>query len=1345
MVEQLEDRITPSFTTSLQQLIAGANQIRSLGSTVASATALLDNIPLFGQQLDHFVGVVDGYARLGNALPRVQPTIDNAPALEKALNSTGLGPFTVTLRNRDENQIFITFARPIPSAALTIGGDTASFTAGKLAYLAQVSASGSGTLTLGNSSLNLTIGTDGHQLVVPEERLVDLVNPHGEVATTGTATIAGNAFRVRFSGTAVLEGTGLHVDTRNRSHPGQLIPLTQVAGNLTFGAGLDIKLFASVTASVLGIDLVQWGSPPSGDSPPTPLFWWTTGEISQFGQARINYGTVRYLGDSARQQVESRLFSFLTRNILGVVGADLNVGGIQVEDLQKVGELVTLLQIITGNYDTLLSGGGRNFTRDGQPAANFDYGFQPDLFPQTSSTRDRSSPFHFQQDPASLLAFAQGQPVDLVWYSYQGKGPSFGEDIPVASYSWWFLGDMFKIDLSGIVSGVLASTYMVRFGLDTNGLFVDTSQTGVQITLSTTGSLNLDVKFLEFVGVADARLGLDLTAGVNFGLNPTRGTKIYLQDLVRSADVSGYSTSGGIPAALNGVASWLRDRVYADFQPSRSQIFFSIGLNNPAQSVADAFFSQLPPGVADDLREVAARLGIGEKIQNLTEGLTKTVENVCHWEVIKDILEVIGQKEVCESVVHDVTATFGGNMIPLVDRLVEAVGITPGGVHDFSVPSLAAIPATYRQNNPNFPADPPNGIWHYSIPGLGLSRAEYTWSWAVNVQPRRQPHIYGGSAPNPDTSKTDPITYGYDPDTGTLVITGTAGDDVIEVRPDGKGNVILTRANSTDGGKTFTFAPIVVLPKVTSVTVNGGGGNDRITIDPSLTIPTTINAGPGHNVILTGSGNNHITGNGSIETGNGNNTISTTGAVVHAGNGNNTITATNSVVFTGTGNNTIIAGGNNKLHPGTGHTTFQNMTATDQYIHSPTATGRYDFFGPDGKPLGKAPSGIGVYEISTARWLLRNELSSGNPDAGDFRYGGPGLIPITGDWNGDGVFTPGVYEISTGRWLLRDENSAGRPDAGDFFYGGPGLIPITGDWSGTGKTGIGVYEISTGRWLLKNTPGNGRPDFDFFYGGPGLIPVTGDWNHSGRTSIGVYEIGTGRWLLRNTASNGAPDAGDFSYGGPGLIPFGGNWKGDGKAGIGVYEIGTGRWLLRYETSAGNPDAGDFSYGGPGLSPLAGHYAFAEQTPQGRPGGATLDPADLQPVVAAALIRLMNAGVNSALVQRLATAQFVVGTLPGGTLGFAYPDANQVLISIDAAGDGWFVDPSPLPGDAAAGEVVLPGNVAGRQDLLTVVLHEMGHLAGLLEQEGSEAGVMSDTLGPGLRHTGNLGRVFSGLR
>jgi hypothetical protein len=150
-------------------------------------------------------------------------------------------------------------------------------------------------------------------------------------------------------------------------------------------------------------------------------------------------------------------------------------------------------------------------------------------------------------------------------------------------------------------------------------------------------------------------------------------------------------------------------------------------------------------------------------------------------------------------------------------------------------------------------------------------------------------------------------------------------------------------------------------------------------------------------------------------------------------------------------------------------------------------------------------------------------------------------------------------------------------------------------------------------------------------------------------------------------------------------------------------------------------------------------------------GPALGAGRLRDVVAAALARLGAAGVDPALVQSLAAARYEVAPLPAGVLGLARARGQEVLVSPDAAGYGWFVDATPLVDEAfAAGAPGTPlaarpgGPAAGREDLLSVVLHEMGHLAGLPDRDGGGDGLMAEFLAPGVRRTGALDQVFAGL-
>ena len=141
------------------------------------------------------------------------------------------------------------------------------------------------------------------------------------------------------------------------------------------------------------------------------------------------------------------------------------------------------------------------------------------------------------------------------------------------------------------------------------------------------------------------------------------------------------------------------------------------------------------------------------------------------------------------------------------------------------------------------------------------------------------------------------------------------------------------------------------------------------------------------------------------------------------------------------------------------------------------------------------------------------------------------------------------------------------------------------------------------------------------------------------------------------------------------------------------------------------------------SPLV---AVHEQT--GTTRDATLDPNLLPMFVQEAIARWSHVGWAAEVASRLKDLQWHVADLPDDSLGLA---ANQaVWLDADAAGHGWFLDPTPWDDS----EFTTPGNQGemNRIDLLSVVMHELGHL---LDYGHDEDGVMAETLAAGIRRTG----------
>ena len=245
--------------------------------------------------------------------------------------------------------------------------------------------------------------------------------------------------------------------------------------------------------------------------------------------------------------------------------------------------------------------------------------------------------------------------------------------------------------------------------------------------------------------------------------------------------------------------------------------------------------------------------------------------------------------------------------------------------------------------------------------------------------------------------------------------------------------------------------------------------------------------------------------------------------------------------------------------------------------------------------------------LSDVQWVLtsRRETAEGEEEeellvARGQRlmlFGLVGALPVSGDFNGDGLDEFGVYH--EGEWFI-DLNGNGRWDTGDLWakLGTKQDLPVTGDWDGDGKDDIGIYgpewtgderalkyeaglpdasnrltdrptnpppqieEATDGHRLLKlNADGPRRADLIdhvFRFGQGNVTPVAGDWNGDGIRSIGIFQ--EGNWLL-DTDGDGRWTKNDLQvkFGEAGDLPVVGDFDGDGVDDLGVYR--GGRWIL----------------------------------------------------------------------------------------------------------------------------------------------------------------------------------------
>ena len=156
-----------------------------------------------------------------------------------------------------------------------------------------------------------------------------------------------------------------------------------------------------------------------------------------------------------------------------------------------------------------------------------------------------------------------------------------------------------------------------------------------------------------------------------------------------------------------------------------------------------------------------------------------------------------------------------------------------------------------------------------------------------------------------------------------------------------------------------------------------------------------------------------------------------------------TVTFTDSSANTPTSWNWSFGDGNSCVEKHPVHTYIKNGTYTisltvknDAGSDTKTAI---DYITVSNVPI-HSSSTIGMYRDGV--YYLRNTNTAGVADL-TFAYGAPGDIPVTGDWNGDGIDTIGMYR--DGVYYLRNTNTVGVADL-TFAYGAPGDIPVTGTW-----------------------------------------------------------------------------------------------------------------------------------------------------------------------------------------------------------------------------------------------------------------------------------------------------------
>ena len=95
------------------------------------------------------------------------------------------------------------------------------------------------------------------------------------------------------------------------------------------------------------------------------------------------------------------------------------------------------------------------------------------------------------------------------------------------------------------------------------------------------------------------------------------------------------------------------------------------------------------------------------------------------------------------------------------------------------------------------------------------------------------------------------------------------------------------------------------------------------------------------------------------------------------------------------------------------------------------------------------------------------------------------LYPVAGDFNGDGTDSVGYFVRRECRFFLGDRNVHEVPRVVFNFLPDASwaqnllvpLLPVMGDWDGDGKDTVGLYRRDTGQFFLKNENREGAENF----------------------------------------------------------------------------------------------------------------------------------------------------------------------------------------------------------------------------------------------------------------------------
>ena len=231
---------------------------------------------------------------------------------------------------------------------------------------------------------------------------------------------------------------------------------------------------------------------------------------------------------------------------------------------------------------------------------------------------------------------------------------------------------------------------------------------------------------------------------------------------------------------------------------------------------------------------------------------------------------------------------------------------------------------------------------------------------------------------------------------------------------------------------------------------------------------------------------------------------------------------------------------------------------------------------------------MAVFNHSNSTWHVRTV--AGPAITSSNAWGPAGAAPVSGDFDGDRVADLAAYVPAGGLWYIKSLD--GRLLCWNRQWGGPGFEAVPGDFDGDGADDLAVYDTGAGGWFIWFITGAGGDTiaWDEKWGGPGFVPAPGDYNADGWSDYAVYGEDGGAWYVWSRRQGGQILAWGVSWGGGGagaFVPVPGDFDGDGACDMAIYREASGAWYI--QALDGRLLCWETIWGGPGFEAVPGDF------------------------------------------------------------------------------------------------------------------------------------------------------------